>query len=129
MKSSIKKYLFYLLVILFCLVSFFPIIWIALSSFKNSSELYVFPIEYIPTSITIQNYIDVFTKNQFGRYFLNSLFIASMTTVITITIAGLCAYALARLKFKTKGIVMIYVIAGSMPVSYTHLTLPTKRIV
>lgn len=52
--ARLKKLGFLLLVTGFCVVSFFPVIWIALSSFKPARDLYLFPVKYWPDPFTIK---------------------------------------------------------------------------
>ena len=56
---------------------------------EDSSQLYDSPIRYLPNPPTAQHYIDVFTLHPFGRFFLNSLWVAAWSTVLTVTLAVL----------------------------------------
>jgi len=96
------------------MISFFPVIWVALSSVKIPSQLYDSPIRYLPNPPTAQHYIDVFTLHPFGRFFLNSLWVAAWSTVLTVTLAVFGAYPLTRLKFRGRNFVLVFILASGM---------------
>ncbi len=72
----------------------FPIIWLILSSFKPSNELFSYPLHFLPKNFTIEHYKNVL-ENGFMTYIGNSLYLAVVGTVITLLISGMCGYALA----------------------------------
>jgi multiple sugar transport system permease protein len=109
-----RRWAFGFIVVLVCLVSFFPVIWVMLSSLKLPSQLYDWPVRYIPTPPTLQHYVDVFTLHPFGRFFLNSLWVAGWSTALTVTLAVLAAYPLTRLNFKGRPFVLVFVLASGM---------------
>jgi alpha-1,4-digalacturonate transport system permease protein len=79
---------------LICAVMIFPIIWLVFSSFKDSSELFSYPLHLFPHHFTLQNYVKVF-QNHFLRYIGNSMYLAVVGTLITLVISAMCGYALA----------------------------------
>lgn len=113
-RSTRQGILFTALVVGVCLVSFFPVLWIILSSLKLPGQLYQIPVTYLPTPPSAQNYIDVFTLHPFGRFFLNSVWVASWSTILTVTLAVLAAYPLTRLRFRGKTFVLMFVLASGM---------------
>lgn len=123
--------LFATLATLVCVVSFFPVVWIGLSSLKIPGDLYETPVTYMPIPATGQHYIDVFTLHPFGRFFLNSVWVASLSTVMTVGLAVLAAYPLTRLRFKGRALVLMFVLAsGMLPVLARLIPLfSTMRVV
>ncbi len=113
-KRRTGRIAFILLVVAVCMISFFPVIWVALSSVKIPSQLYDSPIRYLPNPPTAQHYIDVFTLHPFGRFFLNSLWVAAWSTVLTVTLAVFGAYPLTRLKFRGRNFVLVFILASGM---------------
>jgi multiple sugar transport system permease protein len=94
----------------------FPIVFMLVSSFKNNetqvltdmSTLYAF----VPRGeLGLQNYYDVFDQLDFGQLMFNSVLIVGVTVILGLTINSLMAYALARLRFKGRGLVLAVVIA------------------
>lgn len=72
----------------------FPIIWLFLSSFKSSSELFAYPLHLFPEKFSIDSYVKVISSG-FLIYVKNSLFLAVVGTVITVAISAMCGYAFA----------------------------------
>ncbi|WP_440446408.1 carbohydrate ABC transporter permease [Neobacillus bataviensis] len=96
-KSNILIYL--ALSVLVC-IFIFPVIWVVLSSIKDSTELYSWPPKFIPDHPTFENFIAAFEKGNFGTYFLNSTFVTVTATVLTLIINTMAGYALAKYRFK-----------------------------
>lgn len=72
----------------------FPIVWLVLSSFKPSSELFSLPLHLLPQNFTVEHYVNVW-NNGFVTYIYNSFFLAIVGTLITLIISSMCGYALA----------------------------------
>lgn len=113
-----KKWLgiagFWLILTVVLVVSFFPAVWLLLTSFKPEGELFKLPITYLPQKWTLQNYIDVFTRNPFGRFMLNSVIVTLCATALNVFIALMASYALARLRIPGKRLIMGGILIFSM---------------
>jgi trehalose/maltose transport system permease protein len=86
-----------LVVIAFALI---PVLWIVSLSFKPTATLT--DGRFIPAEWTTENYADIFDTDQFVRALVNSIGIAIISTVIAIVIGMMAAYAIARLDFPGK---------------------------
>lgn len=95
-------------------VSFFPAFWLLLTSFKSEGELFRLPITYLPQHWSFQNYKDVFTRNPFGRFMLNSVVVTLGATVLNVFVALMASYALARLRIRGKRSIMGGILLFSM---------------
>jgi multiple sugar transport system permease protein len=93
---------------------FFPAIWILFTSLKTESELLQFPITYIPRDPTLVNYYQAFTEKPLHLFILNSIIVAGASTLITVLVAALAAYALTRLKMPKRNLLMSILLAVSM---------------
>lgn len=82
-------------IVIFCLA---PILWQVLTSFKFNEDISALPTIYFPRRITLQHYIELFTRRPFLRYILNSAFVSSVSTIACLAIGTPAAYALARLR-------------------------------
>lgn len=82
-------------------IMIFPIVWLLLSSFKSSTELFSYPLHMFPQEFTAEYYGKVM-DNGFARYIGNSLFLAVVGTAITLVISGMCGYALAIYRFDVR---------------------------
>jgi multiple sugar transport system permease protein len=85
------------LVLLYALV---PLLWIISLSFKSTAT--IADGNFIPRSITFDNYKGIFSTNQFTSALVNSIGIGLITTVIAVVIGTMAAYAVARLDFPGK---------------------------
>lgn len=107
--------LFYVFLAGFLFVVMFPFLWLILASIKPPNELFgENAFDILIHNPTIENYIGVFTQRPFGIYLLNSTVVAILTTLFSIVIAAITAYAIAWLKFKGKSIILGIVLAVSM---------------
>ena len=80
------------------IIVIFPIIWLVLSSFKPSGELFTYPLHMFPSAPTTEHYKSVLDGGFIG-YVKNSLFLAVVGTLITLLISAMCGYALACLLY------------------------------
>lgn len=110
----IRKILFYLITILFVGVVLLPFVWQFLTSIKPLSEISAIPAVWLPSKINVQYYINIFTKHPFVRYLLNSLYTASVSTVISLMIGSAAGYSLSRLHFRGKKFILMAVLGISM---------------
>ena len=79
-----------------------PMIMMVLFSLYESPELFENPLEFFTTLPTFTNYVDIFVTDTFGRYFANSLFIATVVTIGNVILGSMSGYAFARFEFKGK---------------------------
>ena len=90
-----------ILVVLYALI---PVLWILSLSLKPTST--VKDGNFIPSDITFDNYKGIFTGDIFSSALINSIGIGLITTVIAVTIGGMAAYAIARLAFPGKRVLV-----------------------
>jgi multiple sugar transport system permease protein len=108
-------------VLLFALgVILFPIFWMFMSSFKGQTELFARDMTLTPVVWTWENYYNVWFKTPFPRYFWNSFYIASVTTIVTVGFAIYAAYAIARIRFRGRFLIGIILLSTQM---FPHVTL------
>ena len=93
---------------------FFPALWILLTSLKLESELVAKPITYWPHNPTLHNYVQAFTDQPLLRYLCNSAMVAVGSTVVSLFVAALAAYAIARLNLKRRQLILTCIVASSM---------------
>ncbi|MGW1267081.1 carbohydrate ABC transporter permease [Streptomyces sp. NPDC002491] len=97
-------------VVAYCLAPFY---WMLVSSLRSSSD--IFDTSLLPISVSFENYRAVFSPSQgFGRALLNSLIVSGITTVLALLLATFTAYAMARLEFRFKRLILTLIIATSM---------------
>jgi multiple sugar transport system permease protein len=93
---------------------FFPALWILLTSLKTETELVGKPITYWPANPTLANYVQAFTDQPLLRYLGNSALVAVGSTVVSLAVAALAAYAIARLNLKRRQLILTCIVASSM---------------
>ena len=89
------------------IIVIFPIIWLLLSSFKPSGELFTYPLHMFPSAPTTEHYKSVLDGGFMG-YVKNSLFLAVVGTLITLLISAMCGYALAIYRFEIKYVNLVF---------------------
>ncbi len=92
--SKIRISLTYSILIITALIVVFPLIWGIISSLKPEESIRSFPPSWIPNPITLQHYEFVLRHTQMPRFFLNSMIIATISTILSILIGSMAAYAL-----------------------------------
>jgi multiple sugar transport system permease protein len=93
-----------------------PFGWVALTSLKTRQELYATPLQYFPQALTVANYVDAWTSKltPFSRFFVNSLWVSSVTMVVTTAISILAGYAIARFRFAGRQTFLLIFLATQM---------------
>ena len=109
--EQIGKIGFWILIVLILLYTLFPFYWAIVSSLKPSSELFETPVAYWPKNPTLQNYRDVFSNPIFPLALRNSVIITVTTVLLALLLGSLGAYALGRLRFRGRTIIL-YTILG-----------------
>lgn len=91
-----------------------PLVWIVLASLKEQSEIYTYPVQWLPSRPAFENYSDVFNRVPFGDYFRNSILITVILCFIKIVLGVISAYALAILRFPGRNLVFMLIISTLM---------------
>jgi multiple sugar transport system permease protein len=99
--------------VLIIVFSMFPIAWIVMLSFKRPEEIGTNP-SFLPRNWTLDNYRQVFDINIFTSALRNSIGIALIATLIGVVFATLVAYAIARLEFRGKRLILNFALAIAM---------------
>jgi multiple sugar transport system permease protein len=93
---------------------FFPAVWILLTSLKSEAELVSKPITYLPHNPTMDNYVQAFKDQPLLLYLGNSFAVAVVSTIVSLFVAALAAYAIARLNLKRRQLILTCIVASSM---------------
>jgi len=124
--KTISKTLNYLLLIIIALFFLFPVVFMFMSSIKNNETQIIRDMSSISAFIPygelgLKNYFDVFKQMPFGRFMFNSVFIVGSTVLAGLLLNSMIAYALARLRFKGRGLILSFIIA--------LMIIPTEAVV
>ena len=112
MRKTYKLMPVYALLSLGAVFMVFPFVWMVLTSLKTGADVYSFSM--IPNPATTQNYSFVFTRTDFVRWFLNSIFIAVMVVSSVLMFDTLVGYTLCKMQFKGKQLVFILIMSTLM---------------
>lgn len=104
----------YTLALLVTLVSVFPFVYAITTSLKTGSEL--FSTSLWPENGSLANYVSLFTvaEQPFGRHIVNSVVVSTLVVVLSLFLGVTAAYALGRIQFKGRGLLLTAILGVSM---------------
>ena len=100
--------------IVIVIYSIFPVLWMISLSFKPPSDIVSRDPQFLPSTFTLDNFAQIFSQPLFTRALINSIGIAVIATVISVIIAMFAAYAIARLEFPGKKVLLSLALAIAM---------------
>ncbi|MDD6682935.1 MAG: carbohydrate ABC transporter permease [Clostridiales bacterium] len=104
----------YAFLLLMALIVLFPFYWMIISSLKNLDEYRLNTPTFWPRVIMLSNYLEAFTAAKLGRLFLNTMYVGLVSTLLSLVITVLSAFAFARLEFKGKNALFAALLATMM---------------
>jgi trehalose/maltose transport system permease protein len=113
MKPSIwQRAGFYAIVFVIVVQAVFPFYYAILTSLEDGQAL--FEVNYLPKSLNLANYESMLTGGVFGKQILNSVFVATVVVILSLFLAVTAAYALSRIRFRGRGLLLLTVLSVSM---------------
>jgi len=100
--GGLVKVFTYGFLIVMALIVLFPFYWMIISSLKTEVEYRQTIPTFWPQTLRLYNYIDAFNTANLGNLFMNTLFVGVVSTLLSLVITVLSAFAFARLEFKGK---------------------------
>ena len=114
--KAIGRTLLYIALIAGCAVMLLPFVWMISSSLKTESDVFTFPIQWIPSVPRWKNYQLIWEKVPLLNGFKNSAILTVCTMVLQITTSSLAAYAFAKLEFRGRNFLFLaYVTTIAIP--------------
>ncbi len=110
-KWTIGIVLTFSILVIFLIIFIYPLIWLFINSFKDNIEIFVNPWG-LPSSWTIVNYIRAFQIGNVGIYFINSIFITTVSVAIGVMLSCMASYGITRIKWKMSNFVYLLFILG-----------------
>jgi multiple sugar transport system permease protein len=98
-KSYSKQFVIHFVLIVLGAAMILPFAWMISTSLKGYHEIFRYPPKWIPDSPQWSNYLEVWKLAPFGRFYVNSVFVALVTTVGQVITGVLAAYAFSRMEF------------------------------
>jgi len=121
--SRWSKVIILMVLLAYAATTLFPFVWLTGSAFKSQTE-FGDPARVLPHDPTVDNFRRAFTLVPFAKFFLNSLIIASLVTLGTVTTSAMAAYAFARLRFPGRNALFLGYLATLM-VPWSVVMIPT----
>ncbi|GGH82433.1 multiple sugar transport system permease protein [Pullulanibacillus pueri] len=124
-----RRLLLHVIIICIGLIMLYPLLWMIMSSFKESTEIFQ-SNSFWPKKFTLSNYIEGWTGLSgftFGRFFLNSFFLVAMCIIGNLLSCSMAAYAFAKLSFAFKS-VFFALMLGTLMLPF-HVTVVPQYIV
>jgi large-conductance mechanosensitive channel len=106
----------------------FPIAWMVLTSLKPSAETILWPPKMLPQVPTLQNYYEVFVRWPFLRFFLNSLLVSGVSTVMILLTSSSAGYAFAKIKSRWLNAIF-FVFIATIIVPFESYMIPVYLLV
>ncbi|MAS15103.1 MAG: sugar ABC transporter permease [Nitratireductor sp.] len=108
----IKTAAFYVLVGVIVLQAVFPFYYAILTSLESGQS--IFEVNYLPEAASLANYWSMISDGVFGKQILNSVFVATVVVFISLFLAVTAAYALSRIRFRGRGLLLLTILSVSM---------------
>jgi len=106
------------------LVVFFPFFWMAVTSLKTAPEIQRVPLQVAPDNwLNFSNYVEVFRREPFWRYLLNSTIVASVSAVSSVVVSSLAGFGFAKYQFPGRDVFFLAVV-GILMVPFQSVVVP-----
>jgi len=112
--SPFQQIIVHAFLIIASIVTATPFFWMFVTSFKTPGEIYTIPPKFIPSEITLKNYIDLFKGINFWRPLLNTLIIVIIAPPLSILLNSMSGYAFSKFRFKGRDTLILLILATMM---------------
>ena len=113
-RARIARSATYALLIFGAVLMVFPFYWMFSTAFKTPRETNVFPPQWLPSTLSLDNFHEAFRKAPFARYFVNSVIITTLSVLATGITTILASFAFSRLKFPGRDILFTLLLSMMM---------------
>ncbi|UCA47774.1 MULTISPECIES: carbohydrate ABC transporter permease [unclassified Pseudochrobactrum] len=112
MSIFIRTCALYLLVAIIIILAIFPFYYAITTSMQTGTAL--FEVHYWPENLSLANYYAVINTSNFPRNIFNSILVASITVLLSLLFSVLAAYALSRIRFRGRNLILMVILSISM---------------
>ncbi len=112
--KGVVLFFVYAFLLVMALIVLFPFYWMIISSLKSLEEYRMSVPTFWPRTMLFSNYAEAFTSAGLGRLFANTLYVGVVSTILSLIITVLSAFAFARLEFKGKDVMFAALLATMM---------------
>lgn len=130
MKNKIKVpgVILFIVCVLVAAVMLIPFIWMLSASFKQNTEIFRKPFQWLPEIFRIENYTRVWTQVNFLKYYLNTIKVTVISVAIQVLTCSLAAFAFTKLKFPGRDKIFFAYIA-TMMIPWNAIMIPQFIII
>ena len=115
---------FYLGFLVFTVLVLFPFYWITISAFTPITDLLRSPPQFLPGTLTLDNFREMLDSLPFDDYFMNSLIFAAGSALLSVVVSFIAAYAFARYEFRGRNLLFIvFMLSAALPQMTTIIPL------
>ena len=114
MRRKISAVVLNVFLLLMGVITVYPFIWMLSSSFKKNSEIMALEQHLLPQVFTLDNYVNMNAHFNFLRFFLNSLLVTVVVTVLVVYTSTLCGFVLSKYKFRGRNVIFGFVLCTMM---------------
>ncbi|MFK4806792.1 carbohydrate ABC transporter permease [Microbacterium sp. ZW CA_36] len=113
----------YIGLIIFAIGLLTPFVWMVLSSFKSSNEVFSVPVQWLPETWVWQNYVDIWSESNMLVWIRNTLFLAVVVTFLQVLTGSFAAYGFARMRFRGRDVLFLLYV-GTIAVPWQSYMIP-----
>ena len=114
MRRKVSSIALNVLLALLGVITVYPFVWMLCSSFKKNSEIMALEQHLLPQVFTLDNYVNMNAHFNFLRFFLNSLLVTVVVTVLVVYTSTLCGFVLSKYKFRGRNVIFGFVLCTMM---------------
>jgi alpha-1,4-digalacturonate transport system permease protein len=118
----------YITLVIGTIIMFGPVVWLVLSSFKDAGELYKLQPALFPERFTLSGYTEALEQFPFMVYLRNSVFVTFTSTLLTLLINSMAAFALSKYKFRGRN-ALFMVILSTLVVPLAVIMIPVYFVI
>ena len=112
--KTVRLWLLWILLGLGAVAMLLPLYWMLITTFKPQGEILRLPVTWWPAQPTLQHWQDTFRVANFGRYFINSVFVSGTITAFNLLTSAMAGYVFAKFNFWGRDLLFIFVLSGLM---------------
>jgi len=114
-RSRFVKFVVTLIMLMIAVEMILPFVWMVSTSFKKASDVFNYPVEWIPSTVDFKHHLKVWTgRDSFVTYYLNSLKVTIIPVLIATLLGSLAAYGFAKMSFKGRDVIFLLYISMMM---------------
>jgi len=110
-KTKALRAVLYVILVIMAMLMLIPFVWMFSASLKLDKDVFIFPIQWIPTNPRWQNYVDIWNRIPLAKFVLNTVKLTLIVTALQLLTSSFAAYAFAKLDFKGKDVLFLAYIA------------------